>query len=76
MTKKAQTPAIDTRQPSFEIDSNGDYLTVRLPIQRDLPLSSTGKSRTVASTGGFARPALTINGKAIRVNVNAIIDPA
>lgn len=47
-------------------------LIIELPLQTPTP-SKSGKSNIVASTGGFASTTATVNGKPVKIAVNAII---
>jgi hypothetical protein len=46
-------------------------LVVTLPINPDAPLSSTGKTRIVASTHGNQPTPVTINGQVVKVGLTA-----
>jgi len=48
-------------------------LVVTLPINPEPPLSSTGKTRIVASTHGNQQTALTINGQTVKVGFTAFV---
>lgn len=48
-------------------------LVVTLPINPEPPLSSTGKTRIVASTHGNQPTALTINGQTVKVGLTAFV---
>ena len=47
-------------------------LVIELPLQTPT-LSKSGKTHIVASTGGFASTTAEINGKIVKISVNAII---
>lgn len=47
-------------------------LVITIPLQTPT-LSSTGKTLTVATTNGFATTAVTVDGKTVKVSVNAYI---
>lgn len=55
------------------------HIVVILPINADLPLSSTGKSKMLASSGGAITAVdekgnpVMFNGKPVKVNVSAYI---
>ena len=51
--------------------SNGN-LVITIPLNAPRP-SSTGKSRIVASTGGFCGTDAQVEGKKVNVSVNATI---
>jgi hypothetical protein len=51
---------------------NGKTLTIEIPLQKPTP-SKSGKSQIVASTGGFTATTATVDGKPVRLSVNAII---
>ena len=46
-------------------------LVVTLPINPDAPLSSTGKTRIVASTHGNQATPITINGQTVKIGLTA-----
>lgn len=48
-----------------------EVIIITLPISKRA--SKTGKSTIVAGTGGFAATTATIDGKPVKVSVNAII---
>jgi len=48
-------------------------LIITLPMQTPAP-SSTGKTLIVASSHGSQKTAATVNGKTVRVGVNAFIE--
>jgi hypothetical protein len=50
----------------------GKNLVLTIPLQK-AALSKSGKSQIVASTGGFTPTTATVDGKSVRVSVNAII---
>lgn len=50
----------------------GKTLVLTIPLQKPT-LSKSGKSQIVASTGGFTATTATIEGKPVRISVNAII---
>jgi hypothetical protein len=49
-------------------------LILEIPLQAPRP-SSTGKTLTVASTGGFTKTDAEVNGKTVSVSLNACIKP-
>ena len=50
-------------------------LVIRIPMNSTPEPSKSGNSLMVASTGGFAPTEATVNGKTVKVSVNAIIKP-
>ena len=48
-------------------------LVITIPVNQNPPASSTGKTLTVASTHGFQTTPLTIDGKPVKVSLNASI---
>ena len=52
----------------------GKTLVITVPLQEPSPTSS-GKNLLVASTGAFVMTEAKINGKPVRVAVNAVIKP-
>jgi hypothetical protein len=55
-----------------EIDSQNN-LVIRIPINKPLSPSSTGKSLIVASSGGNKETACEVEGKRVIVGVNAYV---
>ena len=50
----------------------GNTLHIEIPLETPRA-SKSGKSQIVASTGGFTSTTANVEGKAVRVSVNAII---
>jgi hypothetical protein len=48
-------------------------LVVRIPVNAQPPLSSTGKTRIVASTHGNQPTTLTVDGQTVKVGLTAFI---
>lgn len=48
-------------------------LVVTIPVNPEPPLSSTGKTRIVASTHGNQPTTLTVNGQTVKVGLTAFI---
>jgi hypothetical protein len=46
---------------------------VTIPVNTDPPLSSTGKTRIVASTHGNQPTTLTVNGQIVKVGLTAFV---
>lgn len=44
-----------------------------IDIEDPMPLSGSGKSRFVATTGGYAKTDIKVDGKTVSVNIMAII---
>lgn len=55
-------------EKNVKIELIDGKIIITLDAGADFGLSSSGKSRTVASTGGF----IAVPGTAIKINVNAI----
>jgi hypothetical protein len=51
----------------------GNVLTIELPVNETPQMSKTGKSLVVASTHGIMPSTVTVNGKVVKIGVNAII---
>lgn len=49
------------------------YLAIMLPMEKDLPLSRSGKTRIVASTRGNVKTSATFNGQPVTVTLTAYI---
>lgn len=54
-------------------DQAKQELVIRLPVNKDRPLSSTGKTRQVCTTHGNTPTNVIIDGKPVMVGVNAFI---
>lgn len=48
-------------------------LVVRIPVNTDPPLSSTGKTRIVASTHGNQPTTITVNGQIVKIGLTAFV---
>lgn len=48
-------------------------LVIRIPVNSNPPPSSSGKTLTVASTHGFQTTPVTIDGKPVKVSLNASV---
>lgn len=48
-------------------------LVVTIPVNPEPPLSSTGKTRIIASTHGNQPTTLTVNGQTVKVGLTAFI---
>ena len=48
-------------------------LVVTIPVNAEPPLSSTGKTRIVASTHGNQPTTLTVNGQTVKVGLTAFV---
>lgn len=48
-------------------------LVVTIPVNSDPPLSSTGKTRIVASTHGNQPTTLTVNGQIVKIGLTAFV---
>lgn len=46
-------------------------LVVTIPVNPDAPLSSTGKTRIVASTHGNQPTPITVNGQTVKIGLTA-----
>jgi hypothetical protein len=46
-------------------------LVVTIPVNPDAPLSSTGKTRIVASTHGNQPTPITVNGQVVKIGLTA-----
>jgi len=57
---------------NVEITVVGSTLTIKVDLTKDFGLSSTGKSRTVASTGGFTRLEAGGPNAGLALNLNVI----
>lgn len=49
------------------------HLVIKVPLHNNPPVSSTGKSKLVASTNGFFKTGLTHLGQPVSVSLNVII---
>jgi hypothetical protein len=50
-------------------------LVIRIGLNEAAPLSSTGKTRVIASTGGFTTTDVAFKGQPVKVNLTATIPP-
>lgn len=50
-------------------------LSVVLPVNKQLPLSSSGKTQIVASTHGNINTGLVVDGKVVHLGLNAYVFP-
>lgn len=57
---------------SIEKEGSIDILQVRVPLQQPAP-STTGKSLIVASSSGYQKTNLEVEGKPVSINFNAFI---
>lgn len=51
----------------------GTNLVITIPMNATPVTSSTGKSKIVASTGGFMATTVSVQGQPVKVNLTAII---
>lgn len=58
----------------MKIEIVKNELVIRMPVAKNPPLSKSGKSLLVASTGGFVAGGM-FNGKPLRIAVNATVAP-
>jgi hypothetical protein len=56
----------------MKVSIEGNDLIIRIPMTKPTP-SSTGKTLSVASSGGSKATEATVNGKPVVVNLNAYI---
>ncbi|HYD90364.1 MAG TPA: hypothetical protein VEA37_02630 [Flavobacterium sp.] len=58
----------------MKVELKGGNIVITMPAEiKDPPPSKSGKTLTVAGTGGFVETESTVNGKKVWVNVNAFI---
>lgn len=58
----------------MKVELKGGNLIITIPAKtKDLKPSKSGKTLTVAGTGGFQETDLEVNGKPVYVNLNAYI---
>lgn len=60
-------------QTTIENDNGVDILVMRIPLAKSPTVSSTGKSKIIASTNGFCKPEITFLGKQVSISLNVII---
>ena len=63
--------AVYTLEPATK--NSPATLVVRLPVNTDPPLSSTGKTRIVASTHGNQPTTITVNGQIVKIGLTAFV---
>lgn len=57
-------------------EKNGQKtLNIAIPMAENPQLSTSGKTRIVATTNGFAATPVMVDGKVVRVAINATIAP-
>lgn len=54
-------------------DKKEGTLTIVAKVEKPFKESSSGKNKNVVSTGGFQRTDVKVEGKDLRINLNAII---
>jgi hypothetical protein len=60
----------------MKAEIKGDNLIITIPINKDpQPSKSSGKTLTLASSGGFKDSEAKFKGKQVMVSVNAYIKP-
>lgn len=59
--------------PKTTIDEKGGTITIVLPLDKDAPLSKSGKSRIIGGTNGFAKADATFKGAPVSISVNVTI---
>lgn len=56
-----------------ELSADKHSLIITVPLTQPAPLSSSGKSRILYSSGGFAKPlGLNVDGKQVSIGINVI----
>lgn len=57
------------------VEAKNGNLIITIPMNKEgeMPESSTGKSLTVANTGGFIPTDVKVGNKVVKISVNAII---
>ena len=58
---------------NMNVSRDGDFLVIRIKIKNPLEDSATGKTKVVASSHGNRETDLIIEGKRVKVGVNAYI---
>lgn len=56
----------------MKVTIKNNVLFIEIPLQNPAP-SSTGKTLIVASSNGIAVTSATVNGKAVKIGLNAFI---
>ena len=59
----------------MSVEATKNELVIRLPLEKIPRPSKSGNTLIVAGTGGFIPTTVQVNGKPVRVSVNAIITP-
>jgi hypothetical protein len=57
----------------MNISIESGILVIKVPIDNALPLSKSGKTRIVYTSGGFIPTQATIDGKPVSVGLNVIV---
>lgn len=55
------------------VDEKSGTVTIVLPLDKDCPLSKSGKTHLMAGTGGFQKTDVSYKGKAVSISVNVTI---
>jgi hypothetical protein len=58
----------------MQVEIKDGNLVISIPVNNPMPLSKTGKSKLVASTGGNLVTAIQIDGKPVKIGLNAFVD--
>ena len=57
----------------MQVEIDHDMLIVKLPIENPPELSSTGKTRIIATTRGTVQSEAVFGGKRVSINLNAFV---
>jgi len=57
----------------MQAEIKGSNLVITIPADLDPKPSKSGKSRMVATTGGFVTTTALVKGKPIKIGLNAVI---
>jgi len=58
----------------MQTEIQGDSLVITIPIRKPATASKTGKSRIVATTSGNTVTNLLVEGKPLKIGLNAFIE--
>lgn len=58
----------------MKVEIKGNVLTIEIEMTKPVP-SASGKTLVVATTGGFVKTQVKVDGKDVSIAVNAIVKP-
>lgn len=58
----------------MQVEIKGENLVISIPLAKPYQPSASGKSLTVASSRGIVQTAVQIDGKTVKIGVNAFVE--